>query len=226
VGWKTQSILIRPAFLENGPDNLLADLGYERRLKGDETPFSRAGGASIWIGSIEDCIVMVTPFAGNFFDDDSVADQDFIAFRNALFRRFPGADVAAFLAHSVVAQWGFAVFRGGTLVRRKHGADGITFCDEGSRLPVEEAYIARFQRVETEGETKYKDPNHPEYDELTEADLGEMLIQEVGRSFTGVPLDALNIPGTQFCLNDDEARFRPLRRRFIKPRRRPWWKFW
>ena len=70
MGWKTQSILIRPAFLDGGPDKLLAYLGYERRRKVDDTSFSRAGAGSIWIGSIEDCIVIYTHFAGAFFDDD------------------------------------------------------------------------------------------------------------------------------------------------------------
>jgi hypothetical protein len=58
MGWKTQTVLIRPATLDAGPDKLLADLGYDRNRKIDETSFSHAGPGSIWIGSIGDCIVM------------------------------------------------------------------------------------------------------------------------------------------------------------------------
>ncbi len=227
MGWKTQSILIRPAFLDGGPDKLLAGLGYEWRRKVDDTSFSRAGAGSIWIGSIEDCIVIYTHFAGAFFDDDFAKDGDFIEFKNALLRRFPEADVAVFSAHSVVAHWGFAIFRRGALIRRQYGADGTTLCDEGSRLPVEEAYIARFQRIETDGEVRYRDPDHPERDDMTEADLGELLVPEIGYFYAGVPLDALDAPGTNFWLNDDEARFRASMQQYrAKVQTRPWWKFW
>jgi hypothetical protein len=234
VGFKTQSILIRPAFLDGGPDKLLSDLGYERRRKADDTTFSRAGAGSIWIGSIEDCIVIYTHFAGAFFDDNFAKDKDFIEFRIALLRRFPEADVAAFSAHSGVGYWGFAVFRRGTLIRRQYGADGTTFCDEGPLLPVEEAYISKFQRIETEGEVRYRDPNHPEYEDMTVADFGEQLVPEIGRSYTGVPFDELNAPGTNFWLNDDEAEFLSMmqKQRTEEQQRRatfqtrPWWKFW
>ncbi len=227
VGWKTQTILIRPAFLDGGPDKLLADLGYEERRKINETSFSYAGRGSIWIGSIEDCIVIYTHFAGAFFDENAAKSKDFIEFKNALLRRFPEADVAAFSAHSVVGHWGFAIFRRGALIRRQYGADGITFCDEGSRLPVEEAYIAKFQRIETEGEARYRDPDHPEYDDMTEADLGELLVPEICYSYTGVPLDALDAPGTNFWLIDDEAKFQASMQHYRpKFQSRPWWKFW
>jgi hypothetical protein len=227
MGWKTQSILIRPAVLDGGPDKLLADLGYQRRRKIDDTPLSSAGGGDIWIGSVEDCIVIDTHLAGGFFDDDFAKDGDFIEFRNALLQRFPDADIAAFSANSVVEHWGFAIFRRGALIRRQFGADGNTFCDEGSRLPIEEAYIAKFQRIEAEGEIRYRHPDHPEYDDMTEADLGVLLVPEIGCSYAGVPLDALDAPGTNFWLNDDEAKFRASTQQVrANIQTRPWWKFW
>lgn len=227
MGWKTSTILIRPAFLEGGPDKLLADLGYERRRKISDTTFWRAGGGSIWIGAIEDCIVIYTHLAGAFFDDNAAKDPDFIEFKNALLRCFPEADIAAFFAHSVVAGWGYAIFRRGVLVRRHYGAEGIVYCNEGSRLPVEEAYIAKFPKIGTEGEVKYRDPEHPEYDDMTEADLGELLVLELGFSYTGVPFEELDVPGADFWLNDDEAKCRARDQQFrAKTRTRPWWRFW
>jgi hypothetical protein len=98
-----------------------------------------------------------------------------------------------------------------------------------SRLSVEETYIAKFQRIETGGEIRYRDPNHPEYDDMTEADLDQPLVFEICRSFTGSPLNSLQAHGANFWLNEDEARF-SMR---STPARnaagnigRPWWKFW
>jgi hypothetical protein len=58
MGLKTQTILVRHAFLDGGPDKLLADLGYEMRRKIRDVPFSHSGAGSIWIGAIGDCIVI------------------------------------------------------------------------------------------------------------------------------------------------------------------------
>jgi hypothetical protein len=220
VGLKTQTILVHPGVLNGGPGELLAGLGYDKRRKIDDVPFSHAGGGSIWIGSIGDCIVIETNLAWNFIEDDQGDHMEFTDFKNALFRCFPKADIAVLGLHSVIEAWGFAVFRGGNVVRRQYGYDGMTLRDEGARLPVEETYLSRFHRSETGGEIKYKDPEHPENGDMIDCDFGEPLVLEICRSYTGFPLDQLKAPGANFWLNDDEAiflsRFPP----------RPWWKFW
>jgi hypothetical protein len=66
MGWKTQTILIRPALPGPDPDELLGRLGYEKRRKIEDAPFATAGSGSIWVGAIGDCIVMYTPCAWHF----------------------------------------------------------------------------------------------------------------------------------------------------------------
>jgi hypothetical protein len=63
MGWKTNTILVRPALLGAGPDNLLGQLGYEKRRKIGDVPFGTSGGGSIWIGAIGYCIVIYTALA-------------------------------------------------------------------------------------------------------------------------------------------------------------------
>lgn len=63
MGWKTTTILIRPAHLDGGHDQLLAALGFEKRRKIDDAPFSRAGAGGIWVGATEDCVILETLFA-------------------------------------------------------------------------------------------------------------------------------------------------------------------
>jgi Family of unknown function (DUF6928) len=229
MGWKTQTVLIRPAALDAGPDKLLADLGYVNHRKIDETSFPYAGAGSIWIGSIGECIVMYTHLSWAFFEQDEAGDKESVDFRSAMLRHFLESDIVALFLDSVTEAWGFAVFRNGALIRRQYGYDGSVLCNEGSRSPVEETYIANFQRIETAAEITYRDPNHPGYD-MTEADLGTPLVFEFCRSLTGVPLDKLQAHGSNFWLNNDEERISTLRRTLLENDARsvdrPWWKFW
>lgn len=220
MGWKTDTMLIRPAALDGGPDKLLADLGYDKRRKINDTPFSTAGAGSIWVGAAGDCVILYTYLAAGFFDDPQ-EHKDVVDLKNALARTFPEADIAALFLQSVVGGWGFAVFRHGTLIRRQYGHDDTIVCDEGSRLPVEDAFLSKFRRVEADGEIRYTDPAHPEYEE-TASSIGESLVFEICRSFTGFPLDKVRANGTNFWLNDDEAKYAANTRASA----RPWWKFW
>jgi hypothetical protein len=212
MSWKTNTILVRPALLDAGPDELLGQLGYEKRRRIREAPFATAGGGSIWIGAISDRILMYTYFADRFFDGfvDDPLDQDFTFFKSALFRHFSEADIAVFFLDGRVDAWGFAVFRSGALVRRLYGHDGAILGDEGSQLPAETAYFANCDRIEVDGEILYKSRSDPRCDPLSLAHHGEVLLWEVWRSFSGYQLDApeLNqIPGYNFWLNDDEEKF-------------------
>ncbi|WP_425909454.1 DUF6928 family protein [Nitrobacter sp. TKz-YC02] len=224
MSWKTNTIVVRPALLGADPDEFLGRLGYEKRRKSKEVLLAESGGASIWIGAISDRIIVYTPLAGHFFDGcvDGPVDQDFSFLRSALFRHFPEADIAAFFLDSRVGAWGFAVFRRGALIRRFYGHDGTIIGDEGSQLPAENAYLANCDRVEVDGEILYRSRSDLGDEPLSLADHGEGLFCEVWRSFTGYGFDApelLQIPGSDFWLNDDEDEF-------LARRRRPWWKFW
>lgn len=226
--WKANTIVIRPALLGADPDEILGHLGYgQRRRIGERIAFGKAGG-SIWIGAIDDRIIMHTYLADGFFDGlvDDPLDQDFKFFKSALLRHFREADIAALFLNGTVDAWGFSVFRDGALVRRFYGHDGSILGDEGSRLPVEDAYFANCDRIEVDGEVLYK-THHPGVEPLSLAYHGEGLLWDVWRSFTGYELDApelWQIPGSVFWLNDDEEEFR--RRNSGRDELRPWWKFW
>jgi hypothetical protein len=240
VGWKTQTILVRPAVLDGGPEKLLAALGHDRPRKVSETSFSSAGAGSIWIGAIADCVILYTHLAAGFFDEND--DREFNDFKAALLQRFPDADVAALFLHSVVGAWGFAVYQRGTLIRHQHGYDGMVLRDEGPRVPAEETYLARFERHDVDGKILYRDPVHPEWSDMSDPDFGEGLVFEICRSFTGFPLDQLDdVRGVNFWLSEEEeqgyARSRAGASAAIDQSlhagrvrgavaSRPWWKFW
>jgi len=233
VGWKTQTMLVRPCAFVDEPAKLLSDLGYASPVKLEETEWADAGAGSIWIGTVGDCLVLYTALAWGFFEDQ--IDQKSRDFNAALVRRFPEAEIAALTLHSVVGGWGFAVWRQGSLIRHQHGYDGMVLRDEGARLPAEETYLASLARREVEGVTLYRHPGYPEADDMTHADLGEPLVFEIVRAFTGYPLDQLNhVRGTNFWLSEDERQQnwqaqRAARAGVSSPRDRgirPWWKFW
>jgi hypothetical protein len=222
MSWKTNAIVVRPAFLGAGPDELLGHFGYEKRRRSKEVSFGEAGSGSIWIGAISDRIIMYTYLADQFFDGflDGSPNQDFRFLKSALFRRFSETDIAAFFLDSRVDAWGFAVFHRGALIRRFYGHDGAILGDEGSQLPAEQAYLANCDRIEVDGEILYKSRSAPGEEPVSLAHHGERIFCEVWRSFTGYEFDApeiLQIPGSDFWLNDDEDKYRARSRR-------PWWK--
>jgi hypothetical protein len=223
MGWKTNTILICPALLGAGPNELLRRLGYEKRRRIKDEPFAIAGSGSIWIGAVGDCLVMYTPFAWHFFDGllDDPNDKDFAFFKSALFRQFYDAKIVGLILDSRVDAWGYAVFQRGALVRRSYGHDGTILGDEGSLLPSEIAYFENCDRLDVDGEILYKSRSDDE--PLNVAFHGAELFLEVWRSFTGYPLDAPELQqftGTAFWLNDDEDKFLALQGRH------PRWKFW
>jgi hypothetical protein len=234
VSWKTNTIIVRPSLLGANPDELLRHLGYQKRRKSKEVSFGGGiGGASIWIGTIDDCILIYTHLTGQFFDGfrDGAPDQDFTFLERALFRHFPGASIAALYLDSRVDAWGFAVFHGGTLARRFYGYDGTILGDEGSPLPAENAYLADCDRLDVDGEILYKNRSGPGEGHLSLAQHGESLFCEVWRSFTGYAFDASElseVSGSEFWLNDDEEKSRLTRgnNEFHTRPERPWWKFW
>jgi hypothetical protein len=106
------TILVHPAFLGAGPDELLGHLGYENRRRIKDAFFGRAGGGSIWIGAIGDCIVIYTYLAVHFFDGlfDDPNDKDFAYFKSALFRHFYDAEIVGLTLNSIVDAWGMLFF--------------------------------------------------------------------------------------------------------------------
>jgi hypothetical protein len=232
MSWKTNTIVVRPVLPGADPDELLGRLGYEKRRRCKEVSFGESGSADIWIGTIGDRIFMYTYLAGHFFDDfvDGPSDQDFIFLKSALLRHFSEADVAAFFLDSRVGAWGFAVFRGGALIRRFYGHDGAILGDEGSQLSEENAYLANCERTEVDGEILYENRSTLGHKPASLADHGEEIFHEVWQSFTGYEFDApefLQIRGRDFWLNDEDKSFWPkaAEDEFHPRPRRPWWKW-
>lgn len=229
MGQKTQTIIIRPAALEGGPEKLFLDLGYEKWRKIGDSEFQHAGSGSIWIAAVGESAIIYSMLATMFFEEGAEENPEFARFREALFHRFPDADIAVLSLHSVIAHWGFAIFRRGKLIRRQHGYDGMVLADEGPRLPVEESYLSRYERYDVNGETYYRDPEHPEYDDMTNPDVGQLLVSEFCKSYTGISLEALRAEGADFWLNDDEEEvLQRIASSHVQSASdsRPWWKFW
>jgi hypothetical protein len=190
-----------------------------------------AGRGSVWIGAFGECVVIYAPLAWQFFPHEQDAeDAEFDSFKEALLGRFADAEVTVLCLNGVVGAWGFAVFRSGQSIRRSHGYDGMVICDEGERLPIEKEFLARFQRVELAGETRYRDTNHSDEGDVTDADFGEHLTSAIFESFTGESVDAVkkfNPDGVSFWLSKaEEQRYSRTFTAEPAPVSRPWWKFW
>jgi hypothetical protein len=231
MSWKTETIFIRPARLDGGPEKLVTDLGYQDHRKISETPISGAGVCSVWIGAAGDCVIIYTRFAAHFFGADD--DEEFNSFRSALLRHFSDADITPLFLDNRSGAWGFAVFRHGTLIRCQYGEDGAAMDDEGARLPAEEAHLARFERRKVNGEVLYRDSENPGAGDLTVSDVGCDLVVEMFQSFTGLhfdDVDGFGI-GANFWLNEKEqerySRSRAgLAAVYTSSSVCPWWKFW
>ncbi|MBY6240625.1 hypothetical protein [Methylosinus sp. Sm6] len=212
MGWKCDALLIRPASVEEGAENLLRDLGFRLSAPIGDEAFLQAIWPmenTIWVGRAGDCLLLSSRgLADPFFGDDR---SDF---KHALFERFPGAEIAAVLAHSVSGAWAFAVYRKGECVRRKGGSsDDGTIFDVGAPL-VEEAELLARSRLDAQGRRMYRLPGFPD-EEVSESDVGEELVFKIIERMTGARpdvvkeggFDLLELPCVGFAL-------------------RPWWKFW
>jgi len=203
-------------------------LGFDKYCSFDETGFLEAGSGNLWIGSIDCCIALYTPIALDFFQDKP-ENEAFEILKGGLLKRFPEGKIAALALHSVIGMWGFAVLEHGHLIRRSYGYDGNVVHDEGPRLQCEEDYLSRYQAIETDESLTCKDPDHPEYDAMKYADLGEDLVFEICRSMTGHSLDSpafCDIRGTNFWLGDDGPPLVLSGQGTLKSQTQPWWKFW
>ncbi len=200
MGFKASAILVCPASLDGGPEKLLSDLGYANPAKVGETQLIDGiypPRKTIWISAIGDCVIIASDFADGFFEDRPTD------FTNALFRCFPNSEIAALILQSVVDLWGFAVFHGETLIRCKYGSsDEGVGRDQGTFLSIEEICRAKFRAGSGDIE-------------MTDDEFGEIVVFEIFKEFTGLPLDedeALNTLGMCFALGT--------------PPKNPWWKIW
>jgi len=220
----TSTVLIRPASVNGSPETLRDDLGFSASLNAAQGSFGEVGeNLDIWIGSIDDCVVLGGGFALSFFED--LPDEIW----TKLFQHFPGAEVAVLGLNSVVEAWGFAVFRNGELIRRADNGwtEERALSDFGPRLPIEDAFLSRMERIEKDGAAFYRDKRYPQSDEMTAEDFGESFVDEIFRSFTGFTIDdqeLFNLLGTGFASCD------PVIKKVLPSRAgplgRPWWRFW
>ena len=185
MGWKCNSVLLRPATLDIGADLLLGDLGYEGLSPLGEAPYEQAIWPlkeTIWIAEINGCLIL---------SGRGLADEFFGARRpplvDRLFARHPKAEIGAVTLHSVVNLWGFAVYREGREIRSKAGSsDDGTFRDFGAPLG-EEAEQLACSRLEG-GERVYRLPEFPGED-LSEDQVGEDYVFKIFQRFTGLRPD-------------------------------------
>ena len=217
MGWKTDTVLIRPADSNEEPERLLRELGFTRLAPVGERRYERAiwpDKNTVWVGLAGDCLMIsARGLSDPFFTDRPTPLTD------ALFHRFAGADVAAVTLHSVVNLWGFAVFRNGRALRRKAGsADDGTFEDWGSPLPEEEDLLAN-SLLDVDGERIYRLPQLPD-EELTEDQVGEEYVFKIFERFAGERPDT---GATLLETRCDGFRFSSIA---AAGARRPWWNFW
>ncbi len=217
MGWKTDTLLIRPASPAEEAQGLLSDLGFASLTPLGERPYEQAiwpDKDTVWVGSCGDCLMISARGLSDLFFQPEPAPRV-----QALFRRFPHSEVAAVTLHSVVNLWGFALFRDGRPLRRKAGsADDGTFEDTGDPLPEERDLLAKSTR-NADGKRVYRLPEFPDED-FTEDQVGEEYVFKVFERFTGERPDTgptlldTRCVGFRFDSIEDASGARP------------WWKIW
>ena len=216
MGWKTDTVLIRPARQAEAGEGLLRDLGFQALAPLGERPYEQAiwpDPGAVWVGSAQDCLMIsARGLADRFFErEPSPLVQ-------SLFRRFPRSEIAAVTLHSVVNLWGFALFRDGKLVRRKAGsADDGTFEDMGDPLPEEGELLAKSSR-NAKGERVYRLAEFPD-EALPEDAVGEEYVFRIFERFTGERPDTGQTLLETRCLGFRFGAISPAGTR-------PWWTFW
>jgi hypothetical protein len=124
----------------------------------------------------------------------------------------PHSEIGAFVLHSVVNYWGYAIIQNGQKIRVKsgNGDDGVTI-DIGDPLPQEEELLSK-SKVDADGKRLYhldSDSDEP----YTEDQVGEEFVFQMYRRYFGEQLD-----------HDDEL-IEVLCKGY-SIRVKPWWKFW
>ncbi len=217
MGWKTDTVLIRPAGPAEEAEGLLHGLGFAPLTPLGVRRFEQAiwpDKGAIWVGSAGDCLLISARGLSDAFFEPKPAPLV-----RSLFRRFPHSEIAAVTLHSVVNLWGFALFRDGAPLRRKAGsADDGTFEDSGDPLPEESQLLAKSTR-DAKGQRVYRLPEFPDED-MNEDQVGEEYVFKIFERFTG------ERPDTGPSLLD--TRCEGFRFGSIEPMSgtRPWWKFW
>ncbi|RBP11408.1 hypothetical protein DFR50_116103 [Roseiarcus fermentans] len=217
MGWKTDTVLIRPAHVGADAQALLGSLGFSDLTPLGERPFEAAiwpKTGEVWIGGAGECLMIsARGLCGEVFKPGAAP------FVQALARRFPGGEIAAATLHSVVNLWGFAVLRDGVALRRKAGsADDGTFEDFGAPLPEERELLAR-STLDGEGRRVYRLPDFAG-EAMSEDQVGEEYVFRIFERLTG------QRPDTGETLLDTPCAGFSFSSLAVAAPHRPWWKVW
>ena len=217
MGWKADTVLIRPAGPGEGAEALLRDLGFTPLTPLGEHRYEQAiwpDEHTVWVGSAGDCLMISARGLSDAFFEPKPAPL-----AQALFRRFPRAEIAAVTLHSVVNLWGFALFSDGNALRRKAGsADDGTFEDTGDPLPEERELLAK-STLNAKGQRVYRLPEFPDED-MTEDQVGEEYVFKIFERLAGERPD---IGPSLLDTRCAGFRFSSIA---AGTSAAPWWKFW
>lgn len=230
MGWKTSTIVIKPA-INIDVEDLLDSLGYKGANKSGSEPYEIAMNPyddTLYVGRYKDCLLICSDYLPMlFFGEDLVSEEQIFI------QKFPGAEICSFALHSVTNLWGYAVIQNGKKIRVRAGtADEGVMIDIGEPLEEEKELLAT-ATVDKNGIRTYPSIHFPG-ERLTEDQVGEDFVFEISRRYFGNRLDQ--------C---DELLFETMLEGYASPEeassptapisdvseetqtpKKPWWKFW
>lgn len=229
MGWKTFSILVKPA-TEISHEVILKTLGFSDFRKIDDQPYEVAiypDTNKIYIGNYQDTLLISEFNLPELFFSEGLSETE-----NNLINLFPDAEIGAVSLHSGTNYWAYAIINNGKKIRARMGdSDNGTTLDYGEPLE-EEIDLLSKSYLDKNGNRLYVFEDHP--DELyTEDQVGENFVFEIYKRFTGESLDS----------NDDLLfdtilsgyQISKARKTFSAVEQTPvikatkaksWWKFW
>lgn len=184
MGWKASALIISGS--QGDPREILHNLGFSSLEQIDGEAFDTAiypEYDQIFIGYYKNnLIITLHEFPAQFFKDSLTA------FEGKLIELFPKSEICAFSLDSTYNHWGFAVIKDGKKIRVKAGdINKGTFIDFGVPLEQEFELLSKSKINEAGKRLYYLDSLND--DPYNEDQVGENIIFDIVKRFTGIPLD-------------------------------------
>jgi len=185
MGWTLSSIIINPVTAFNA-ENLLGKLGFENLTEVEAKSYDVVmypDKETVYIGNYKDNLIICADNLPLNFFDRSLSDTEKI-----LIDYFPNAEISAVSLQSAINHFGFAVIKKGEKIRVKAGdADIGTAIDFGEPIEQEKELLSK-SKVDSNGQRVYY-LDGPSNEPYLENQVGENIIFEIFRRYTGASLD-------------------------------------
>ncbi len=227
MGWKLFAVVVENAQYANDLTVLNA-LGYTSLNKSADLPFEEASYPDehkLYIGRYKNHLIICSAELPLHFLGRTQSPTE-----ARLRRLFPGSDIAAFVLHSAINLWGYAVWEQGKKIRVRAGsAESDEIVEAGDPLLEEYKLVSR-AFVNEKGQRMYYGAR--EMDEpLTEHQMGEEFVFRVWARYFGVSPEndpeLMRFEMEGYAVEEfTRADMKAARKEAKSHREKKWWQFW